>query len=109
MYSNASVPVSMRIAWPARPSTDAAWSMIPRRHPDGPVLGSLRGAREVERLELELGDRAQCDGDRDLERGGRRQSGADRQRRVNRPFDADWCAPEIRKLRLDRGRIPSPI
>ena len=80
-----------------------------RRNTDGSVLGPLHGACELERLQLELGNRAQCDGDRDLERSGRRQSGADRQRRMNCPFDADGRTPEIRKLRLDRRRVPSPV
>ena len=73
------------------------------------MLGSLRRARKLQRVELEVGDRTQCDGDRNLERGGRRQPSADRQGRVNRSLDADGRAPEVGELRLDGGGVPSPV
>ena len=73
------------------------------------MLGALRRAGELERLELEVRDRAKSRCDRDLERRRRGDAGADRQRRVDGSLDSDRRPTQRRELRLDCADEPSPV
>ena len=80
----------------------------PARHADGAQLGPLAGERECERLELEPGDRAQREGDRHLERRGRREPGAGRQIGAHGSGEADRRPAEQVELDRDRLGVPRP-
>ena len=80
----------------------------PARDADGSMLGALQRAGEVERLDLELGDRAQSRRDRDLECRRRREAGADREVRAHGSLDPDGRPPERGQLLLDRSDVPLP-
>jgi hypothetical protein len=80
----------------------------PAGHADGAQLGPLRRLREGHRLELEVGDRAEGDSHSYLERGRRREAGADGQRRTDVAFDPDRRASEQGELDRDRGHIAAP-
>jgi hypothetical protein len=80
----------------------------PGRNSDRPPLRPLAGERELERIELELGRRAQCEPECDLERARRAQACAARQVRLERAFDTDRRASEVRELGRDRGDVAAP-
>src|SRR5206468_9659600 len=80
----------------------------PRRHADRAMLCTLRELRELERLELELRDRAQRERYGDLERSRRREPGPEGQRRGQVTVEPDRRAAERGELGCDGGDIASP-
>src|SRR5262249_2241413 len=70
----------------------------PAGHADGPELGALAGERQLERLELEVGDDAEGERDRDLERGRRREARTRREVRRDRALEPDRRTPERGQL-----------
>ena len=80
----------------------------PARHADRPQLGPLARKRELERIELELRDRAECEPDGDLERSRRREARPHRQVRGDRSGETDRRPPEQMQLGGDRLRVARP-
>ena len=65
-------------------------------------------ASELERLQLPVGNRAKSEGDRDLERGGRREAGAGGKIRRHGSDQSHGRPAEGCKLGRDRLRVASP-
>ena len=80
----------------------------PARHPDRPQLGPLAGEGELERLELEVGRRAEREGDPHLERGGRGEAGTGRHGRVDPRGQAERRSAETGELGGDRLAVACP-
>ena len=80
----------------------------PARDADRAQLGALARERELERLELEVRDRAEGERDPDLERGGGREPGPGRQVRVDGGDEPDRRAAEGGELRRDGLAVAAP-
>jgi hypothetical protein len=78
----------------------------PTRHADGAMNCPLGCERELERLDVEVGDGAERDPDHDLESRRRRQPGADRQRRAQLAAEPDRRPPQERELGRDARDVP---
>ena len=93
-----SVRQSSSSAWPARPNTDAIWSMTPHGTPDRErARPPARRARASPRVERQAARRRRSDArERDLERRARRESRTDRHRRRDRGVEADGRARRAR-------------
>ena len=80
----------------------------PARHAHCPELCPPARVCELERLELERRDGAECRRDRDFERGRRREAGTQRDGCRQGGGEADGRAAERCELLCDSGRIPAP-